>query len=215
MDVWHSNSVSRISDGAFWRCMWQATCQGYSISAYNYSQAYTCDDQLLHQPHRPIGCIELLFILVGRLDRVWGKLLHCRRYDGFSSVITAESHYLLTAAWMNKLYTVYGTALLTLSILLVVSSVLTSTMIFCLLFIGDYRWWWRSFLCGGAGSLMIFVDSLYFYVFHSEMSGMFQTSFYFGQMLIFCYTLFLALGTFSLMITYLFLRCLYRNKRSD
>ena len=34
--------------------------------------------------------------------------------------------------------------------------------------------WWRSFLSGGSAGLFIYVYCLYYYVNHSEMSGILQ-----------------------------------------
>jgi hypothetical protein len=49
--------------------------------------------------------------------------------------------------------------------------------------IEDYRWWWRSFLCGAASGLFVYGYACFYFVYRSEMNGVLQASFFFGYML--------------------------------
>jgi hypothetical protein len=124
-------------------------------------------------------------------------------------------HYFLRTLWTSKLYGFHSMALFMYIILLLTSSVLSVIAILNLLFSGDYRWWWRSFLCGGSSSIFLFLDSMIFYRYFSQMSGKLQTSFFFGQIFLFLYILFLSLGTFSFFINYILLRILYKAQKLD
>ena len=53
----------------------------------------------------------------------------------------------------------------------------------------------RSFLCGGSTGLYVFGYCIYYYYALTNMSGLLQTSFFFGYMACICYSIFLMLGT--------------------
>ena len=70
--------------------------------------------------------------------------------------------------------------------------------------------WWRSFLCGGSTSFFVYGYCFYYYNHRSDMSGLMQTSFFFGYNLMICLALFLMLGTVGWRASLLFVRHIYR-----
>ena len=72
------------------------------------------------------------------------------------------------------------------------------------------RWWWRSFLCGGSTGIFIYGYCFYYYFVRSDMSGLMQTSFYFGYNAVVCYAFFLMLGSVGFNASLLFVRHIYR-----
>jgi transmembrane 9 superfamily protein 3 len=58
----------------------------------------------------------------------------------------------------------------------------------------DYRWQWVSFFSCASTSVYTFIYSVFYYSRMSKMNGFFQTSFYFGYILIICFGFALFLG---------------------
>ena len=81
--------------------------------------------------------------------------------------------------------------------------------------IEDHRWWWRAFLCGGSTGFFIYGYCFYYYFMRSEMSGLMQTSFYFGYNAVVCYAFFLMLGSVGLSASSLFVRHIYRSIKCE
>ncbi len=79
-------------------------------------------------------------------------------------------------------------------ILLIVTSCVTIIAVYILLNAEDYRWHWVSFLTAGSTSGYVFLYSVYYYFTKTAMSGLFQTSFYFGNTALAAIGLFLMLG---------------------
>jgi hypothetical protein len=130
------------------------------------------------------------------------------------SAIYIELYYLFVALWGREYYAMYEMLALVFVILVIVTSAITVTLTYFQLSAENYHWWWRSFLSGGATGLFILLCSFVLFVF-SEMSGLLQTAFFIGYMLVISYAFFLALGTIGFFSALLFVSKIYTVIKSD
>ena len=100
-------------------------------------------------------------------------------------------------------------------LLLITTAFITIALTYFQLAVEDHRWWWRSVLCGGSTGLCIFVYCFYYYYARSDMSGLMQTSFFFGYMGVVCYAFFLMLGSIGFRASLYFVRYIYSRVKSD
>ena len=131
------------------------------------------------------------------------------------TAIYIELYYIFSSVWGHKVYTIYSVLFVVFAILLVVTAFITVSLTYFQLVSEDHRWWWRSLFCGGSTGLFIFGYSIYYYEVHSEMSGLLQTSFFFGYMAVICYAFFLMLGTVGFRGSLLFVRSIYSAIKRD
>ena len=132
----------------------------------------------------------------------------------FSSIYI-ELHYIFASVWGHKVYTIYAVLFIIFCVLLIVTAFVTVALTYFQLAAEDHRWWWRSFLCGGATGLYVYAYALYFFHARSNMGGLMQTAFYFGYNFIMCYAVFLMLGAVGWMASLTFVRYMYRSIKCD
>ncbi|XAR64506.1 hypothetical protein NMG60_11024879 [Bertholletia excelsa] len=129
-------------------------------------------------------------------------------------VVYVELYYLFVSIWGHRIYTIYAILFITAIIVVIETAFVTLALTYTQLAAEDHEWWWRSFLCGGSTSFFIFGYCLYYYV-KSEMSGLLQTSFFFGYMACICYGIFLMLGAIGFRASLLFIRCIYGSIKCE
>ena len=103
--------------------------------------------------------------------------------------IFIEMYFIFTSFWNYKFYYVYGFMLLVLIILSIVSVCITIVTTYFLLNSEDYRWQWVSFLSSGSTAFYVFLYSVYYFFAKTNMSGLMQTTYYFGYMGLFCFAM--------------------------
>jgi len=126
------------------------------------------------------------------------------------SAIYIELYYIFASVWGHKVYTIYSILFIVFIILVIVTSFITIAMTYFQLAVEDHQWWWRSFLCGGSTGVFVYGYCFYYYNYRSDMSGLMQTSFFFGYMSIICFGFFLLLGTVGWRSSLMFVRHIYR-----
>ena len=131
------------------------------------------------------------------------------------SAIYIELYYIFASVWGHKVYTIYSILFIVFIILLVVTAFITVSLAYFQLAVEDYRWWWRSVLCGGSTGFFVFAYCFYYYFARSDMSGLMQTSFFFGYMLVACWGFFLMLGAVGWRASLMFIRHIYKAIRAD
>ena len=136
------------------------------------------------------------------------------------SAIYIELHYIFNSIWGHKIYTLFGILFLAFIMLFIVTSFITIALIYFQLAREDHRWWWRSFLNGGATGLFILGYSFFYFFQRSEMDGFFQASYFFGYMSIISYAFFIMLGSLGFYSSLAFVRHIYgvikvRNETSS
>ena len=131
------------------------------------------------------------------------------------SAIYIELYYIYESVWGYKSYTLFGILLIVFVILIAVTSCMSIAMTYFQLSLEDWKWAWWSFLNGGSTGLFIFGYSIFYFVYRSSMSGVLQTFFFFGYMLISCYFFFILLGTVGFISSFLFVYNIYSNIKVD
>jgi hypothetical protein len=131
------------------------------------------------------------------------------------SAIYIELHYIFASMWGHQIYTLFGILLLAFILLVIVTSFITVALLYFQLAREDHRWWWASYLNGGMTGLFIYVYSFYYYFHRSGMSGVLQTSFYFGYMAIISFAFFLMLGSAGFQFSLVFVKYIYSRVKCD
>ncbi|KAF5841834.1 putative transporter [Dunaliella salina] len=126
------------------------------------------------------------------------------------SAIYIELYYIFASIWGYKVYTIYSVLFIVFIILVIVTAFVTVALTYFQLAVEDHRWWWRSFLCGGSTGFFIFGYCIYYYFYRSQMSGLMQTSFFFGYNALVCYAFLMMLGSIGFRASLLFVRHIYR-----
>mmetsp|Transcript_76337 Transcript_76337/g.247202 ORF Transcript_76337/g.247202 Transcript_76337/m.247202 type:complete len:644 (+) Transcript_76337:71-2002(+) len=127
-----------------------------------------------------------------------------------------EMYFILSAVWShNKIYYVYGFMFAILLLLCLVIVCVSITCTYVLLNAEDYRWQWQSFLCCGATSLYVFIYTVHYFYNSTQMSGFFQTVYYFGTSLNFCIGLGLFCGSLGFAGASKFVFLIYSNIKAE
>jgi len=125
------------------------------------------------------------------------------------SAIYIELHYIFASMWGHQVYTLFGILFFAFVLLVIVTSSITVSLLYFQLSREDHRWWWISFTNGGMIGFFIYAYSFYFYFQRSGMSGLLQTSFYFGYMAIISFATFLMLGSAGFRLSLVFVKYIY------
>lgn len=131
------------------------------------------------------------------------------------SAIYIELHYIFASLWGHKIYTLFGILFLAFIMLIIVTAFITVSLAYFQLAREDYRWWWRSLICGGSTGAFIYAYSFFYFFHRSSMKGMIQGSFYFGYMAIISYAFFLMLGAVGFHATFAFICHIYSVVKAD
>lgn len=79
----------------------------------------------------------------------------------------------------------------------------------------DPRWHWSSFCSGGSTALYVYLYACYYFFTKTRMTGMMQTTYYFGYCLMFCIGLAILTGTIGFIGANIFVRRIYQYIKSD
>lgn len=111
--------------------------------------------------------------------------------------INISINYRLIIASCFQVYYVYGFMLLVFLILIIVTVCVTIVVVYFLLNAENYHWHWTSFSSAASTAVYVYFYSIYYYYVKTKMSGLFQTSFYFGHTLMFCLGLGILCGEYK------------------
>mmetsp|Transcript_7532 Transcript_7532/g.11385 ORF Transcript_7532/g.11385 Transcript_7532/m.11385 type:complete len:636 (+) Transcript_7532:64-1971(+) len=131
------------------------------------------------------------------------------------SAIYIELYYIFASMWGHQIYTLFGILMLAFILLVIVVSFITVALLYFQLAREDHRWWWASFLHGGMSGLLLYFYSFYYYFHRSGMSGILQSSFYFGYMAIVSFAFFLMLGSAGFQSSLVFTKYIYGRIKCD
>ena len=131
------------------------------------------------------------------------------------SAIYIETHHIFSSVWGHKLYTLFGILFLAFCLLLIVTSFITIALTYFQLAIEDHRWWWRSFFSGGSTAVFVYLYAIFFFFGRSEMSGSFQSTFYFLYMAVISWGVFLMLGSVGFFSSLFFVRLVFAQLKVD
>jgi hypothetical protein len=96
--------------------------------------------------------------------------------------IFIEMYFVFTSFWSYKFYYVYGFMLLVYFILVMVTICTTIVAIYFVLNSENYHWQWISFMSSGSTAAYVFLYSVYYFFYKTQMTGFLQIAFYFGYM---------------------------------
>ncbi|KAJ3225796.1 hypothetical protein HK099_006194 [Clydaea vesicula] len=130
--------------------------------------------------------------------------------------IFIETYFIFTSFWApNKTYYVYGFMLLVFIILITVTACVSIVSTYFLLNSEDHRWHWTSFFASGSTGGYVFLYAIYYFFARTKMTGVFQTTWYFGYMGLVCFGMFIMLGTVGHLTAEKFIRKIYSNVKID
>lgn len=129
--------------------------------------------------------------------------------------IFIELYFVFTSFWNYKYYYVYGFALMVLVILTIVTLCVSVVSTYMLLNAEDYHWQWNSVLSGTSTSIYVFLYSIYYFHFHTKMSGVMQTAYYFGYTFLLCVVFGLLCSAVAFSGAHFFVHRIYRNVKID
>ena len=131
------------------------------------------------------------------------------------SAIYIELHYIFASMWGHQIYTLFGILLMAFILLVIVTSFITVALLYFQLAREDHRWWWASYFNGGMTGVFIYFYSFYYYFHRSGMSGLLQSSFYFGYMAVVSFAFFLMLGSAAFQFSLIFVKYIYSRVKCD
>jgi len=129
--------------------------------------------------------------------------------------IFIEMYFIFSSFWSYKVYYVYGFMFLVYVILTLVTLCCTVVSTYALLNSENWRWIWFSFLSSGSTAIYVFLYSVYYFHFKTNMNGVIQTSFYFGYTTMFCFAFFLFSGSVGFLGSFSFVKRIYRSIKTD
>ena len=108
-------------------------------------------------------------------------VIPCTGLLPFGSIFI-EMYFMFTAFWSYKFYYVYGFMLLVYAILAMVTLCTTIVAVYFVLNAENHRWQWIALLSAGSTSGYVFLYSIFYFFFKTQMTGLLQICFYFGYM---------------------------------
>ena len=131
------------------------------------------------------------------------------------TLFSSEISFCVFSKHFREFYYVYGFSLLVLAILIVVTVCVAIVSTYFLLNAEDYRWKWSAIMSGGSSALYVFLYSIFYFYTKTSMNGLFQTTFYFGYMLMFSSALFFLGAATAYSGVRFFVSVIYENIKSD
>lgn len=129
--------------------------------------------------------------------------------------IFIEMYFIFTAFWSYKFYYVYGFMLLVYTILTLVTICTTIVAVYFILNAENYNWQWIALGSAGSTSFYVFLYSIFYFYYKTQMTGLLQVSYYFGYMSLFCIGLFFMCGALGVWGANVFVHKIYRNVKID
>uniref|UniRef100_A0A7N2L8E5 Transmembrane 9 superfamily member n=1 Tax=Quercus lobata TaxID=97700 RepID=A0A7N2L8E5_QUELO len=120
-----------------------------------------------------------------------------------------------SSIWGYKFYSINSIIVVVFIILLIFTALVTVALTYFQLAAEDHQWWWRSFPCGGSTGLNVFGYCIHYYYALTNMSGLLQTSFFFGYTACISCSIFLMLGTVDYLASLLFVHHIYGSIKFD
>lgn len=127
--------------------------------------------------------------------------------------IFIEMYFIFTAFWSYKFYYVYGFMLLVYAILTLVTICTTIVAVYFILNAENFHWQWIAFNSAGSTAAYVFLYSVFYFFYKTQMSGLLQIAFYFGYM----YATFVFTATIDCLnlVSFLIIVCVYLYQLYD
>jgi hypothetical protein len=146
--------------------------------------------------------------------RAWPVQLCLAGFLPFSA-ISVELHFIFSAVWGHKVYTMFGILLIAFALLTIVTACIVVGIAYFQLACEDHKWWWRSFINGGMVGVFLFAYAFFFYHQHTAMTGLLQASFFFAYMGLAAFGFFLMCGAVGFGAAFAFVHYIYSFSKSE
>jgi transmembrane 9 superfamily protein 3 len=145
----------------------------------------------------------------------WLSPVKLALYGGLIAFTTifVELYYVLTSFWNYRFYYVYGFLFLIFVMLLLVAACASVVVMYMLLNGEDHKWQWIAFGTGASTGIYVFIESWFFYMTRTRMSGFFMFTFYFGYTSLMCCGIALVCGAVTFSAGKFFVTAIYRQLR--
>ncbi|KAK9711755.1 hypothetical protein K7432_007596 [Basidiobolus ranarum] len=131
------------------------------------------------------------------------------------AVIVIELVFILKSIWQDQFYYMFGFLSLVFVILMVTCIEITIVITYFQLCGENYLWWWRSFFVGGSSGLYIFLYSLMYCFAHLHITHFVSFLVFVTYSFIACLVYALVTGSISFLVTYFFVRKIFRAVKLD
>ena len=103
----------------------------------------------------------------------------------------------------------FGFVLLAFIILILVSMETSILLCYFHLCAEDYRWWWRSFFATATTGLYLFLFSLHYFIFKTQIVGSLSYLIYFGYtgIIVFLFSIFTGMSVYMFVYYYIYMQC--------
>ena len=125
-----------------------------------------------------------------------------------------ELNYIMNSIWKNETYFLATFLWISFFIFIIVNGEITILVIYWNLTKGDYNWWWKSFFLGASPLIYLFIYSI-FYLFSLKITRLSAFVIYFGIMNLIFIIAFFMFGSISTLMSYYFLRKIYKHIKMD
>ena len=109
----------------------------------------------------------------------------------------------------------FGFVLLAFIILILVSMETSILLCYFHLCAEDYRWWWRSFFATATTGLYLFLFSLHYFIFKTQIVGSLSYLIYFGYtgIIVFLFSIFTGMSVYMFVYYYIYMQCFAHTGR--
>ena len=126
-----------------------------------------------------------------------------------SCCMLSEAYYLVTSLWRHYYYFMYVYLTIAFCIMVYVASTVSVVQTYLALSVGDYNWWWRSYLVGFGASLHVFYVCFSYYFFLEEGSTTSTKLSYILWTSLMCLLIGLVAGFWAFVGSFYFVRRIY------
>ena len=131
------------------------------------------------------------------------------------SAVSVQVHFIVTAMWGHRVHTFFGILALAFVLFTLVTAFLSIALTYYQLACEDWAWWWRSLVSGASGAVAMLVYAAWYFFSSTEMSGLLQTTYFFGYMGLCAFAFGLMQAFISHTASLLFVRYLYSHARAE
>lgn len=132
------------------------------------------------------------------------------------AVIFIELLFVFQSVWEDKgYYYVFGFLAVVFAILVVTVAEVTVVSVYVQLCSEDPRWWWRSFLVGGASAAWLWLYCVWYYAAKLRIEGFVSSMLFFSYSFMACCVYALLTGTVGFLTSVAFVRRIYRAIKVD
>ncbi|ORX82844.1 hypothetical protein K493DRAFT_360515 [Basidiobolus meristosporus CBS 931.73] len=131
------------------------------------------------------------------------------------AVIVIELVFILKSIWQDQFYYMFGFLSLVFVILVITCIEITIVITYFQLCGENYLWWWRSFFVGGSSGLYIFLYSLMYCFAHLHITHFVSFLVFVTYSFVACVIYALVTGSVSFLVTYFFVRKIFRAVKLD